>query len=1181
MRSPLLLPNRYDSDLRFLGRGGFAEVFLTHDRLTGRDVAVKVPSYGDRADLARQASTELRAAASLRHPNIVQVVDAGQTPDGWPYLVMEYASEGSMAALIQSPPEWSELFPVLVGILDGLAHAHAAGLIHRDIKSENVLLTSDSSGRVRPVISDFGLAKVVDRSGSYAATRLQAGTVLYMAPEQFSDDVGAIHPAADLYAFGVLLYLLVGGKRPWPGESTVALIYGKATGETRPLVARAGYSVPEGLGSIIERLLSPDPWDRPANAAEVRDGLLHLGRRLPAVEPPGSGGGDEESVDESIPRPPDPLHLIPPPAPAAPIERWPPTLALGAVREPLLVGRESERERLWQLATSARVQAAGVELTGPAGAGRSRLGRWLLRGLEEGGHGRSLHVRVDASMSPNRAVARALRHRFGLGRHAHDELRRRLLGWSALGDAESAAELEMLVAWLSEAVDATASRATEPDEPERRLAALHQVLRSEARAGIACVWIEEVDEEAGGRRLADSLLKGAIARGYPLFVLFEGPGARSGEDRSDRRLGRLEVAPLEDAHIRDLVVDLVAGLDDDALEAVVTRSRGLPSLAVEWARLAAQRAVTLATLGLTDADTESPVSAEPRISTPAALAGLTDTLSIGSIADERVGAVLEGLGAADPREGREAELALLLMALLPQPVAPATLMAAMQAVGGGARLQALLGDLRDAGLVRAFPDGGLAFDGAPVAQACRTRAEGDPERTALLLAAAEVLLGGPDEPDASTKAHAGRLLFEAGDVERALDVQEVAAQALLPRDLEASKRAWEGALRCVDTLGLPPTDARRARASVGASRAARALGDLDGAEALLERLDGRALPVLERARVREAQGALLLHRGRALGAVAAADEALAAFEEAEDLSGQALAAHLRAAALDTLGRAEQAEAAFQAALAMAQRAGAEAVELHCRWRLARCRWRARDRAAARAGFEEALEMARRLGDVRVEGISLRELGNLALNEGRQDEADALLQESGRRLASAGAHAEATGTRVSRGELVRAQGRLREAREEYAAALLAADAYGIVSTAVVALFDLGITEFQMGRPRRAARRVRELDRRIPPGEPSRYRPYLEALRLACLATDGAWEQAEDTLDGLAATELPPDKDLLQLVEIAAQAAAGASQLALASDLFALAAELAARAGDEEASDRVRNELSMLAAGRGSR
>jgi serine/threonine-protein kinase len=162
----LTLPDRYDPDLEKLGQGGFGTVYRTRDLALGADVAVKVPfrSIGD--DLSREVATEFQAAARLRHPNIVQVLDAGVSPEGLPFLVTEFASEGSLAGWLATRTlPWGELLPLLDGLLCGMAHAHAAGLVHRDIKPENVLVHREKGGPPRALLADFGFAKLLQRHG--------------------------------------------------------------------------------------------------------------------------------------------------------------------------------------------------------------------------------------------------------------------------------------------------------------------------------------------------------------------------------------------------------------------------------------------------------------------------------------------------------------------------------------------------------------------------------------------------------------------------------------------------------------------------------------------------------------------------------------------------------------------------------------------------------------------------------------------------------------------------------------------------------------------------------------------------------------------------------------------------------------------------------------------------------
>ena len=245
---------------RVLGGGAMAKVVLARDAELGRAVAVKVLDESLATDESFRArfSREARLAASLSHPNLVTVFDAGEA-EGRPYIVMEYVEGLTLEERLRNdgplPPE--EVRRVALQVCAGLEHAHAHGLVHRDLKPGNLIERTD--GTVK--IADFGIAR-----GDGATELTEAGTIVgtaaYLAPEQAQG--GDITPRSDLYAFGVVLYELLTGRRPWQIESLSDL----ARRHTEPPPALPEH-VPPGLRAVVERCLAADPVDRPASAADV------------------------------------------------------------------------------------------------------------------------------------------------------------------------------------------------------------------------------------------------------------------------------------------------------------------------------------------------------------------------------------------------------------------------------------------------------------------------------------------------------------------------------------------------------------------------------------------------------------------------------------------------------------------------------------------------------------------------------------------------------------------------------------------------------------------------------------------------------------------------------------------------------------------------------------------------
>lgn len=253
-----LLNERYRVDAE-IGRGGMAVVYRGHDTLLERQVAVKViseaatPGTEGRARLLNEA----RNAAGLNHPNIVSVYDAGEA-DGSPFIVMEFV-EGE--ALHKARPDaLEEIVAVARQVCAALEHAHAHGVVHRDLKPENVLLASDSTAK----LTDFGLARSI-------ATRVTSdgtvvGTVFYLAPELALGQ--EFDGRADLYALGVMLYELTTGRLPFAADDPVAVISQHLHAPVVPPRAK-NPDIPPALDTLIARLLSKAPEDRPASATEV------------------------------------------------------------------------------------------------------------------------------------------------------------------------------------------------------------------------------------------------------------------------------------------------------------------------------------------------------------------------------------------------------------------------------------------------------------------------------------------------------------------------------------------------------------------------------------------------------------------------------------------------------------------------------------------------------------------------------------------------------------------------------------------------------------------------------------------------------------------------------------------------------------------------------------------------
>jgi serine/threonine protein kinase len=245
---------------RTLGYGGKAVVYLAHDEELRRLVAIKVLAEHLSGDLAfrERFLQESRLASRLSHPNVVRVYDAGEA-DGRPYIVMEYVEGDTLAE--RGKLGYEDAVPLALQACAGLQHAHAAGLVHRDVKPANLLVREDDVLK----IADFGIARAAE------LTRLtQHGTVLgtatYLAPEQAEGE--EVTAAADLYSLGAVLYEVLTGRPPYEFDSLSELVALQTSGVITP-VRDLEPSVPEPVEAAVMHALARDPRFRPASAAAL------------------------------------------------------------------------------------------------------------------------------------------------------------------------------------------------------------------------------------------------------------------------------------------------------------------------------------------------------------------------------------------------------------------------------------------------------------------------------------------------------------------------------------------------------------------------------------------------------------------------------------------------------------------------------------------------------------------------------------------------------------------------------------------------------------------------------------------------------------------------------------------------------------------------------------------------
>jgi len=571
--------------VRLIGEGGMGRVYEAIDRKNGRAVAIKTlrSTFVD-ATSQRLILNEATAAARVRHPGIVELFDLQRDDHGIPYLVMELVDGADIGSWVPRWPGWHVVSPALLQVADAVAAAHAHGVVHGDLKPANIMRTRDGGCK----LIDLGIARIADlHKDSQTAP---AGTPVYMAPEQF-DRGGLIGPWTDLYAFGVILAELIGGRPPFEGTTIPQIMLSKMRGEIRT-TPRAGLTVPPELTELIVSLVRPRPRQRPRFAAVLRGILARASRDVrdevvdlapPTIErmPKLTAVAATVSADPTIrdePSSTDEMAKISSDLSGGALLDAPASAGVLQARPSPILGRDDELTILGDAMrqTCAEGGVRAVVLCGSAGAGKSRLARQGLFWAEE----RGLMDSVAATYDPERpygveALSRAFRAVLGTNPEQ----------WA--GAAPSTGPLaDHLQHWLA---------ASEPIRPEVVAEIAHATLVHMSRERAIFLLLDDVDAARDGAvELVSMLLARQEAR---VLVVATARGTKKElEESHAAAIGAhpqsvvLEIGPLEPRAKRELVrsiaplaprvIEELASLSDDTPLLVMHRVRDWQSAEV-------------------------------------------------------------------------------------------------------------------------------------------------------------------------------------------------------------------------------------------------------------------------------------------------------------------------------------------------------------------------------------------------------------------------------------------------------------------------------------------------------------------------------------------------------------------------------------------------------------------------